>query len=89
MAFYGKHYKLYIIINKVFTELCLLISAFYYITVTVHGVPGTRRQGTAVKHFIWKHRDRWRTGTHTKMTLRLDTEAGKHMALKGETKLGN
>ncbi len=23
------------------------------------------------------------------MTLRLDTEAGKHRALKGETKLGN
>ncbi len=53
------------------------------------GEPGTRRRGTAVKHFIWKHRDRWRTGTHSKMTLRLDTEAGKHRALKGETKLGN
>ncbi len=49
------------------------------------GEPGTRRRGTAVKHFIWKHSDRWRTGTHTKMTLRLETEAGKHRAFEGET----
>ncbi len=30
----------------------------------------------------------WPPNGHS-MTLRLDTEAGKHRALKGETKLGN
>ncbi len=60
----------------------------------VHG--GARNEDTRnfVKHFIVKqhgdHRDRWSTGTHIKgMTLRLDTDAGKHRVLKGGTKLGN
>ncbi len=61
------------------------------VTVTVYGVPGTRRRGTSFKHFNSNTEQRsLETGTHTQgMTLRLDTEAGKHRALKGETKLGN
>ncbi len=55
------------------------------------GVPGTRRRGTSFKHFNSNTEQRsLETGTHTQgMTLRLDKEAGKHRALKGETKLGN
>ncbi len=30
----------------------------------VRGDPGTRRRGSSFEHFIWKYRDRWRTGTH-------------------------
>ncbi len=50
-----------------------------------------RRRGTSFKHFNCNTEQRsLETGTHTQgMTLRLDTEAGKHRALKGETKLGN
>ncbi len=54
------------------------------------GARNTER-GTSLGTLYLKHgdnRDRWRQ-VHTLMTLRLDTEAGKHRALKGETKLGN
>ncbi len=48
-----------------------------YSVTDVRGDPGTRRRGTSFKHFIYKHGDRWRTGTHTKeMTLILDKDTG-------------
>ncbi len=52
------------------------------------GEPGTRRRGTSLQHFIYNTEIAGDKYTHP-MTLRLDTEAGKHRALKGETKLGN
>ncbi len=56
-----------------------------------HGVRGCQERGTSFKYFNSNTEQRsLETGTHTQgMTLRLDTEAGKHRALKGETKLGN
>ncbi len=48
------------------------------------GVPGTRRRGTAVKHFIvTQNLEIAGEQVHTKMTLILDTDAGKHRVLKG------
>ncbi len=40
---------------------------------------GTRRRGTSFKHKLLmnKLRNRWRTGTHTKMMLRLDKDTGR------------
>ncbi len=52
------------------------------------GEPGTRRRGTSFKHFIFYTEIAGDKYTHP-MTLRLNTEAGKHRALKGETKLDN
>ncbi len=49
-----------------------------------------RRRGTSLEYFILTEQRSLETSTHTQvMTLRLDTEAGKHRALKGETKLGH
>ncbi len=57
------------------------------------GVPGTRRRRTSFKHFI-TNTEVAGAQVHTSkglqgMTLRLDTDAGKHRALKGGTKLDN
>ncbi len=52
------------------------------------GEPGTRRRGTSLKHFILNTEIAGDKYTHP-MTLRQNTEAGKHRALKGETKLDN
>ncbi len=52
------------------------------------GEPGTRRRRTSLKHFIRIQRS-LETCTRTTRTIRFHTEAGKHRALKGETKLEN
>ncbi len=53
------------------------------------GEPGTRRRGTSAKHldFIYKTQRSRETHYPHKMMLRMDPEAGKHRAYKGETKL--
>ncbi len=52
------------------------------------GEPGTRRRGTSLEHFIFHTEIAGNKYTYS-MTLRLNTEAGKHRAYKGETKLDN
>ncbi len=59
------------------------------VSVTVHGGTRNEEAWNFLQTLYWKHRVRWSTGTHTKRTSRLDTDAGKHRALKGGTKLGN
>ncbi len=53
--------------------------------------PGTRRHGTSAKHldFIFQHTAIAGDKYTYQMTLRLDTEAGKHRAYKAETKVDN
>ncbi len=53
-------------------------------SLTVTGVRGSQERGTSLEHFILTEQRSLETGTHTQvMTLRLDTEAGKHRAYKG------
>ncbi len=52
------------------------------------GEPGTRRRGISLEHFIFHTEIPGDKYTYS-MTLRLNTEAGKHKAIKGETKLDN
>ncbi len=53
-------------------------------SVTVYGGIQERGDVELPSHTLLRYKDRWSTGTHTKgMTLRLDTDAGKHRVLKG------
>ncbi len=55
--------------------------------VFCHGVArGSQERGDVElpSHTLLEYKGRWSTGTHLKgMTLRLDTDAGKHRVLKG------
>ncbi len=69
---------------NIITEILLVIS--YTTSVTVHSGSQERGGEELLSNTLFsKHRDCGRHSTHL-MTLRLDTEAGKHRAYKGETK---